>query len=148
MASVCNLLFVFREDDSEDEMEENAAAARKLGMSTINKPEVKKRTDHTLSMMLQRQAQVAKAKADGTLGSSSSVGAKRKPEKTADVSFDDLLADFDAPASVPTKKQSAFPRVAPRVCSVYHTNSPCNMPPGFPAITCSFTLDACTTVRL
>jgi len=97
-------------------MEENSAAARKYGMTAASdKGPEKKRTDHTLSMMLQRQAQVAKAKASGSMGSSSSAGVKRKQDKVIDVGFDDLLADFDAPAAVPKKKQSILPRSAPKV---------------------------------
>ena len=104
-----------RDEDSENEMEETGAAARKFGMTTSNKGPEKKRTDHTLSMMLQRQAQVAKAKKEGSLGGASGAGVKRKPEKTVEVGLDDLLADFDAPAPVPKKKQSTLPRAAPRV---------------------------------
>jgi hypothetical protein len=48
-------------------MEESAAAAKKFGMSTASvKGQEKKQQDNRLSMMLQRQAQVAKAKATRT----------------------------------------------------------------------------------
>jgi hypothetical protein len=91
-------------------MEESAAAAKKFGMSTASvKGQEKKQQDNRLSMMLQRQAQVAKAKASGALNAPAA-GAKRKPEKTVEVSVDDLLADFDAPSAVPKKKQSTLPR--------------------------------------
>jgi len=107
-----------RDEDSEDEMEESSAAAKKFGMTTLNdKAKEKKRTDHTLSMMLQRQAQVAKAKAAGSTGAAAGAGVKRKQDKVADVGFDDLLADFDAPAAVPKKKAFAAPRSAPKVCT-------------------------------
>ncbi len=93
-------------------MEESAAAAKKFGMSVATgKGQEKKQQDNRLSMMLQRQAQVAKAKASGALSAPAGAGAKRKPEKTVEVSVDDLLADFDAPAAVPKKKQSTLPRV-------------------------------------
>ena len=39
--------------------------AKKFGMAAASKAPEKKRTDHSLSMMLHRQAQVAKAKAAG-----------------------------------------------------------------------------------
>ena len=92
-------------------MEESAAAAKKFGMSMASGAgQEKKQHDNRLSMMLQRQAQVAKAKASGTLGAPAGAGAKRKPEKSVEVSVDDLLADFDAPAAVPKKKQSTLPR--------------------------------------
>ena len=92
-------------------MEESGAAAKKFGMSMASgKGQEKKQQDNRLSMMLQRQAQVAKAKASGALGAPAGAGAKRKPEKTVEVSVDDLLADFDAPAPVPKKKQSTLPR--------------------------------------
>lgn len=108
-----------RDEDSEDEMEESSAAAKKFGMTMLNdKAKEKKRTDHTLSMMLQRQAQVAKAKAAGSTGAAAGAGVKRKQEKVADVGFDDLLADFDAPAAVPKKKAFAAPRSVPKVCTV------------------------------
>ena len=91
-------------------MEESAAAAKKFGMSTASvKGQEKKQQDNRLSMMLQRQAQVAKAKASGALNAPAA-GAKRKPEKTVEVSVDDLLAHFDAPSAVPKKKQSTLPR--------------------------------------
>ena len=91
--------------------------AKKFGMAAASKAPEKKRTDHSLSMMLHRQAQVAKAKAAGTLTADSGTGAKRKAEKTVEVGIDDLLADFDAPATVPKKKQSTLPRLVPKVSS-------------------------------
>ena len=105
-----------RDEDSEDEMEEGSAAAKKFGMTTTkDKVKETKRTDHTLSMMLQRQAQVAKAKAAGSVGAAAGAGVKRKQEKAADVGFDDLLADFDTPAVAPKKKAFAAPRSVPKV---------------------------------
>lgn len=124
-----NVWLPCRDEDSENEMEETGAAARKFGMTTNDKGPEKKRTDHTLSMMLQRQAQVAKARKEGSLGVASGAGVKRKPEKTVEVGLDDLLAHFDAPAPVPKKKQSTLPRTAPRVCGcvicLLHTSSAC-----------------------
>ena len=59
-------------------------------MTTMNdKAKEKKRTDNTLSMMLQRQAQVAKAKAAGSVGPAAGAGVKRKQEKAADVGVDE-----------------------------------------------------------